>query len=128
MPANIKNTAVWIAGFLFSLGLMFSPAGFARDIRPLPASGILGTLKQSAMPTVVIDQQVYTLTAGAQIRNQQNMIVQTGSISGPDVKILYKKASSGQIDRIWILTDDEYQRISTGAKPNALRPVLKTGN
>jgi len=56
------------------------------------------------------------------------LLVQTTSLSGPDVGVLYKKSSQGQIDRIWILTDLEYQNIKNGVKPTPLMPVKKTNN
>ena len=116
MHANIKNTAARMTGVIFSLGLMFGNLCFAMDSRPLPANGILGTLRLSAMPAIVIDDQLYKLSASAQIRDQKNLLVQTAALSGPDVKVLYKKSSQGQIDRIWILTAQEFQRISGAAK------------
>jgi len=128
MQANTKSTTVWFAALIFSLGSLLCNAGFAMESRPLPANGTLGTLKLSAMPGIVIDGQAYKLSASAQIRNQKNLLVQTTSLSGPDVGVLYKKSSQGQIDRIWILTDLEYQNIKNGVKPTPLMPVKKTNN
>jgi hypothetical protein len=125
MRANTVKTGS-IVGLIFSLCLAVSNSSYAED-RPLPADGILGTLKPSAIPKIVIDGKPVTLTGGAQIRNQKNFIVQVGALSGsassPDVNVLYKKSRQGQIDRIWLLTDQEYERIKTGAKPAPLPPI-----
>jgi len=128
MHANKTSTALWFAALIFSLGSMLCNVGLAMESRPLPASATLGTLKLSAMPTIVIDGHVQKLDAGAQIRNEKNLIVQTGSLYGPDVSVLYKKSKDGQIDRIWILTKEEFQRISHPVQPAPLMPVKKTGN
>jgi len=128
MHANKTSTALWFAALIFSLGSMLCNVGFAMESRPLPVNATLGTLKLSAMPNIVIDGQGYKLSASAQIRNQKNLVVQTTTLSGPDVMALYKKSSQGQIDRIWILTDVEYQNIKNGVKPAPLMPVKKTGN
>ncbi|PRC94192.1 hypothetical protein [Solimicrobium silvestre] len=101
---------------LFLLGLMLSATSYAID-RPLPVNAKLGTFSPSANPAIVIDGNVRQLTAGAQIRNHHNVIVQPMSLSGPDVQILYKENSQGQIERIWILTKDEVQAYSAGPQP-----------
>jgi len=115
-----------IVGLMFTLCLIVGNLSYAED-RPLPADGILGTLKSSAMPKIVIDGNQVKLTAAAQIRNQKNLIVQvsalSGSASAPDVNVLYKKSKQGQIERIWLLTDQEYQRIKSGVKSAPLPPI-----
>jgi len=128
MQRQITGNAGRIAGLIFSVLLSFmlsAPSVAAPEARPLPANGILGSFQPSALPKIVIDDQTYILAAGAQIRNQQNLIVQKSTISGPDVNVLYKKNRQGQIERIWILTDAEFKRISSGEKPAPLMPVTK---
>jgi hypothetical protein len=99
------------------LGLMMTNAARATaESRPLPADGMLGTLKPSAIPSIVIDNKVVPLSPAAQIRDQRNLIIQTRAIKGPDVYVLYEKNKLGQIERMWILTEEEYQRIKSGAK------------
>jgi hypothetical protein len=122
MQANIKriDTVGRAAGsnlvciLCLLAGLTMSNVSYAD--RPLPANGVLGVFKPSATPNMVIDNQPVKLGAGAQIRNEKNMIVQPAALSGADVHILYKKGIQGQIDRIWILTEAEYERISQAAK------------
>ncbi len=115
-----------IVGLVFSLCLAAANVSYAQD-RPLPADATLGTLKASAVPKIVIDGNPLKLTAGAQIRNQRNFIIQASALSsstaGSDVNVLYKKSRQGQIERLWLLTDQEYQRIKSGAKSAPLPPV-----
>jgi len=127
MQANTKSTAMRAAGLYFGmfLILMISKLSLAAEGRPLPANAILGIFSPSALPRIVIDGQGYLLSAGAQIRNQNNLIVQTSNISGPDIEVLYKKSRQGQIDRIWILTRAEFDRIRSGVKPASVMPVIK---
>jgi len=128
MQTKPQRVAGRAAGLIFSvlLGLLFSLSiQAAPQVRPLPANGILGTFQPSALPKIVIDGQVCVLSAGAQIRNQKNLIVQTGTISGPDVKVLYTKDRQGQLSRIWILTDAEIERINSGAPATAVLPGVK---
>lgn len=102
-----------LVGLCLLVSLMLCNLGYAMN-RPLPRDGELGVFQTSALPHVVIDGQTFKLAAGAQVRNQQNLIVQPASIPhGADRKILYKKDRQGQIEAIWMLTDQEYQQISS---------------
>ncbi|MET3109031.1 hypothetical protein AAKU67_003348 [Oxalobacteraceae bacterium GrIS 2.11] len=112
---SVKFARVGFA-LLLLLSAMVSNPSFAED-RPLPKNGILGTFKPSLLPKFVIDENLVRAGAGVQIRNQKNLIVQTSALSGPDVKILYTKNNQGQVERIWILDDEEFQRIRSGGNP-----------
>ena len=127
MQAVTKRAVICAVTLYFGVFFILMTSNFsqAAESRPLPANAQLGVLSPSARPRIVIDDQVYSLSAGAQIRNQKNMLIQTASLAGRDVKVLYKKSAQGQIDRIWILTDAEVERISSGAKPAVLVSVTK---
>ena len=91
--------------------------------RPLPYNGTVGTLSISALPTIVIDGQTHKLTAGAQIRNEKNLIVQTATLKGADVKVLFKVNKLNQIDRLWILTQEEVKQFESGTRPKPIYPT-----
>lgn len=55
---------------------------------------------------VVIDEQVFRLAPGAQIRNQQNLLVVPMQIVDA-VEVLYLTDASGAINRVWLLTSRE---------------------
>jgi len=128
MQTKPNRVAGHIAGVIFGivLSLLFSQSlQAAPQPRPLPTNGLLGTFQPSALPKFVIDNQPYVLSAGAQIRNQKNLIVQTATLSGPEVKVLYTKNRQGQLYRIWILTDAEYERIKSGTPATPAVPGTK---
>ena len=118
---TIRNGFVGFVCLVF--GVLLSSPIFAAADRPLPKDGILGMFHPAAIPAIVIDDETIKLAAGAQIRDQKNLIVQTGAINGPDVHVLYQKNPQGQIQHMWILTDQEYQHISSGDTP--LLPGVK---
>jgi hypothetical protein len=115
-PGTKKFGYLGLIVVLLSL-LLMSRTGIAMEDRPLPADGILGVLTASALPKVIVDNKQVQLGAGAQIRNEHNLIVQIPAIKRTDLNILYEKNSQGQIQRIWLLTDAEYERIKSGVKP-----------
>jgi hypothetical protein len=88
--------------------------------RPFPSDAKIGILSPSAAPTILINGQVRQLTAGAQIRNENNLIVQPMTLAGPDVRIVYKVNGQSQIERIWILNTTEAQQIQTTIPPSML--------
>ena len=88
--------------------------------RPFPGDALLGVLSPSANPVIVIDGLRRQLAAGAQIRNENNMIVQPMALSGGDVRIIYKKNRQAQIERIWILNVTEAQKITTAIPASML--------
>lgn len=120
---TIKISYLGLILCLISSLMIGSPSYAVVADRPLPKDGLLGKFKPSAIPTLVIDNKVVKLSAGAQIRDQKNRIVQIAGIRGPDTNVLYEKNQQGQIERMWMLTDEEYKRIKAGAKPVPLRQI-----
>lgn len=110
-----------LAGLLVCLAV--EPSVLAAD-RPLPDIGLLALWQASSLPQMIIDGQPVRLTAGAQIRDQKNLIVQPSAVPAVDVHILYKATQARQIERIWILTDAEYLRIL--ARAALTPPVVAT--
>ena len=92
------------------LGLIFS---YATE-RPIPPNAKLGELSASTNRNFLIDGDVRQLSAGTQIRNQNNTLVQpqhiVAQLIGADVPILYTENSYGHIQRIWLLTNQEIQQ------------------
>lgn len=88
--------------------------------RPFPGDGLIGVLSPSTNPVIVINGLVRQLSAGAQIRNENNMIVQPMALSGPDVRIIYQQNQQGQITRIWILNTTEAQQITSAIPPSMI--------
>lgn len=123
-PVTTKITRL---SFIFCLLVGAADLSFAAiENRPLPEDGVLGVFKSSQIPVIIIDNKEVKLSAGAQIRNQKNVIVQTalikGENKGADINVLYKKNKMGQIQRMWILTDEEVGRVKSGNKLKPLPP------
>jgi len=110
-------------GLIFSL---LSTASYATE-RPLPANAKLGELSLSENRSFLIDGGVRKLSAGTQIRNQKNILVQPQNIVaqlvGVDVPILYTENNQGQIQRIWILTNQEIQQYASDT-PSLLQLIF----
>jgi len=119
MPERINPSSLVFAQICFVLSLLVSTISYAAD-RPLPANARMGEISSLAR-TIVIDKKARQLTAGAQIRNQQNTLIQpqtlvnilSGQLADIDVPILYTENNQGQIHRIWILTAEENQNYSS---------------
>ena len=113
-----------VLAFVLLLPASVTWAAAADQSRPLPPDATVGWLQMSAMPSIVIDEQPHKLSAAAQIRNQKNLIVQVSSLSGKeDVPVLYQTNKIGQVVRMWLLTDVEYQRIHSGEKQSVVTPM-----
>lgn len=99
--------------FLSLLLCLLSTTSHALD-RPLPANAKAGELNVSENRSLMIDGTVRQLSAGAQIRTQQNTIIQPQTLTAhmrkmgyEDVPILYTVNNQGHVHRIWILTQVE---------------------
>lgn len=107
-----------IFGLLF--WLFASTPSHAID-RPLPANAKVGKLSVSDARHLIIDGDIRRLGAGAQVRTQQNIIVQTQTLltymlkmGYKNVPILYTENSQGHIHRIWVLTAAEVDKSPLG--------------
>lgn len=110
-----------VFGLLFFL--FASTNSHALD-RPLPANAKVGELSVSENRGLMIDGDVRRLTAGAQIRTQQNAIIQPQTLLAhmvrmgyEDVPVLYTENSQGHIHRMWILTTAEADAYSVDTPP-----------
>ncbi|MDO9422387.1 MAG: hypothetical protein Q7T66_17125 [Herminiimonas sp.] len=61
----------------------------------------------AASPTIIIDEKTRTMTAGARIWNQNNTIDMPAALRGSKIPVNYTEITSGEIDRVWILTAEE---------------------
>ena len=84
--------------------------------RFLPADGVRGTLGEpQAFPGVQIGNQILRLTPGARIYDQSNRTIVHGQLpSGAEV--LYVTDKAGDVQRIYVLTDEELLRLKQTGK------------
>lgn len=101
---------MWTRRFLacITLALAMMPS-YAFD-RPFPANTKRGTMTPAVYPEIVIDGKSRTLSAGARIWNEENLIEQPASLRGNGLSVNYTENEAGEIDRVWILTREEAQR------------------
>lgn len=99
--------------------------------RPFPPEVKRGVMTPANYPVIVINEKTRTLSAGARIWNQDNMIEMPSALRGSEMAVNYTESNTGDIDRIWILTADEAKRTLplvpvAPAKPTPLpTPVSK---
>ena len=66
-----------------------------------------GVMTPAYHPHVIINAKERVLAPGARIWNQQNLIEMPAALRGNGIPINYTEDFNGEIDRIWILTEDE---------------------
>lgn len=78
--------------------------------RPFPPSAKRGAMAPAAYPAIVIDGKTRSLASGARIWNQENLIEMPASLRGNNFPVNYTEDEQGNIDRVWILTQEEERR------------------
>jgi hypothetical protein len=96
--------------FLLSCALALVTLTAQAFDRPFPDTVKRGVMTPANYPAIIIDEKTRTLSAGARIWNQDNMIEMTSALRGTDFAVNYTESDTGDIDRIWILTADEAKK------------------
>lgn len=78
--------------------------------RPFPPDVKRGKMTPAAYPSIVIDGKTRSLSAGARIWSQDNRIEMPASLRGSDFTVNYTENGQGDIDRVWVLTQEEASR------------------
>jgi hypothetical protein len=108
---------MWIQRFLISCALVAVTLSAHAFDRPFPQTAKRGVMKLAPYPAVIIDDKMRRLSAAARIWNQSNLIQVPASLSGDQFIVNYTQDMQGDIDRIWILTDDEAKKPPPKATP-----------
>jgi len=66
----------------------------------------------------MIDGETRNLSAGASIRNEDNLIEQAVYLRDTEFVVNYTENLEGDIDRVWILSKDEASRPLSSQKNN----------
>jgi hypothetical protein len=82
-----------------------------KDVRP-------ARMTVDAPPEIALDGKADRLSPGARIRNVQNLVVMSGSLAGQTVPVVYRRDAAGMVHEVWMLTDEEYARVSGAAEGN----------
>src|SRR4051812_8564901 len=89
--------ALFVAQAALAQGIVREPP---KDVRP-------ARMAVGAPPEISLDGKPDRLSPGARIRNVQNLVVMSGSLSGYTVPVVYRRDAAGLVHDVWILTDDE---------------------
>ncbi|RQO32884.1 hypothetical protein DBR37_16445 [Herminiimonas sp. KBW02] len=114
-----------IQTFLLSCALALVTLTAQAFDRPFPDTVKRGVMTPANYPAIIIDEKTRTLSAGARIWNQDNMIEMPSALRGSDFAVNYTESDTGDIDRIWILTADEAKKTLPllPVKPAPVKPL-----
>ncbi len=94
-----------IARLASMLALVWATQACAE--RNFPEQARRGDLNAYAYPSMKIGDNVFRLAAGSRMFNQQNLIIMPASLQIQTAPVMYMLDTSGDLSRIWLLTDDE---------------------
>ena len=83
---------------------------------PIPEDSLRGVIRHVEQMAVIVDDRLMQLAAGAQIRNQLNLIIVPMAIPREGAWADYTLSNDGQVFRVWLLTPDEVARPKPGAR------------
>ena len=101
-----------IASMTFTLAAVAATApasAFAQGqpTRNFPQNALRGVVVFGEPPEVVLNGQPARLAPAARLRNQNNLLVMSGTLAGDKWTVHYTQDISGLIKDLWILRDDE---------------------
>ena len=99
-----------IQTFLLSCALALVTLTAQAFDRPFPDTVKRGVMTPANYPAIIIDEKTRTLSAGARIWNQDNMIEMPSALRGSEMAVNYTENDNGEIDRVWILSADEAKK------------------
>ena len=91
---------------VFLVCALVLPAVAVAQVRQIPDDAKRGNIVHVQDIMVKIDGQPMRLSAGAQIRSPDNLIIVPMSVP-PGALVKYTLDGMGQIHRVWLLTTDE---------------------
>jgi hypothetical protein len=83
-----------------------TPPSATAQLRQIPDSAKRGSIVHIQDTVVEIDGQRLRLSAGAQTRSRDNLIIVPMSLP-PGALVKYTLDGTGQIHRVWVLTPEE---------------------
>ncbi len=101
---------------LFWLALVTAIPCYAA--RTIPMDGQLGELKAAAIPEIKIDDKIYRTAPGLRIYGQNNALIMQSHMPQQATVWFQIEATSGNVWRLWLLTNDEVATLK--ARPKAI--------
>ena len=106
----------WTRPLLASLALACAGAAFSQTVvQQAPQGARLARLQVSLPPEIALDGQPDRLSPGARIRDTRNLQVLSGSLSGQNLPVVYRRDGAGLVHEVWLLTETEYSRLGGGS-------------
>ncbi len=87
--------------------LIFSLPSLAQVQRNFPPNALRGELVVGEIPQVRVNGRLGSLSPGARIRGQNNMLVLSGGLVGAKLLVHYTLDTGGEVKDVWILTPEE---------------------
>ena len=78
--------------------------------RPLPTKAQRAVLQVLQPPVILLNGQQERLSPGARIRNENNMLVLSGTLIGKNLLVAFVREPLGLVHEVWILNEAELQR------------------
>ena len=91
---------------VLAVTLATSTFAFAQLERKLPQDVRQGRMSYAGNTEVIVDGYAAALTAGAQIRNEQNLIIMPAALPAYSL-VRFQEDNEGRIHRVWVLREDE---------------------
>jgi hypothetical protein len=93
-------------------------------VREAPKDVVLGKMTVLATPAIDMDGKPDRLSPGSRIHDVRNMLVLPGAINGRTLPVIYRReATTGLVHEVWILTPDEYTKLSGAASASGSQAV-----
>lgn len=93
---------------LATLALALSTSVWAQwSSRPFPPQAARGVMVVTQAPAITLNGKAERLSPGARIRNAQNQLVLSASLTGQELVVNYTRESMGLVHEVWILTPAE---------------------
>jgi hypothetical protein len=110
-----RKSLLYLA-LLGALAISLTAAAQHVQQRPLPPKASQGTLGEPhEFPTVKIDNRTLRLSPGARIFDQSNRTIVHAQLP-PGAEVLYTSDAAGNIQRMYILTEEELLRLKQAGR------------
>jgi hypothetical protein len=114
--ASRARKSLVVLGLSCALAVSFTALAQQVQQRPLPPKAARGTLGEPQMfPTVKINNRTLRLSPGARIYDQSNRTIVHSQLP-PDVQVLYTTDAAGDIQRMYVLTEEELLRLKQAGR------------
>jgi hypothetical protein len=101
---------MWLQRLLTCCALTIIAFSVQAFERPFPETAKRGKMSPAVYPTLVIDGTTRRLSGGGRIWNSDNLIQMPATIQGGAYIVNYTETLEGDIDRVWILTEEEARK------------------